>query len=637
MCGIYGIIGPTAGQHLEKARSLLAHRGPDGSGCFLDEAAGVGLVHTRLSILDTTECAAQPMTDSARNATIVFNGEIYNYKELRDQLKDSYQFRSTGDTEVLLAAYLRWGAGMLPKLNGIFAFALYDHRDRSVLLARDGLGVKPLYLTQARGHFAFASELKALLSLPGLDRTVDLQGISHYLTYLYSPGEATAFKSVKKMLPGHAMLLRDGVPSRVWRFYELPYEFPVQPFTEAGAVDELRDRLDTAVRRQMVSDVPLGAFLSGGLDSSSICSFARHHAAGGKLDCFTIDFTGPGLASEGLTDDLPYARKVAHHLGVKLHTVTVAPDTAVNLEKLVWQLDEPQADPAALNTFFICQMARSQGITVLLSGAGGDDIFTGYRRHRALVSERYWDWMPLPARQALAGLSNLAPRRRPWGRRLSKAFRQAASPSRERLLGYFQWMEPEVLASLWSSDIRAMRRQPDSNKVFRDALESLTPGVPQLNQMLYLEAKYFLCDHNLNYTDKMSMAAGVEVRVPFLDPDLVSFATRLPLDFKQRGAEGKWIFKRAMERDLPRDVIYRPKTGFGVPLRLWLGSCFNQIMGDYLSPETLRRRGLFDPAAVIRLIEDDRAGRVDAAYSILALACIEIWCRQFADSPSSQG
>ena len=634
MCGIFGAIGPNAETLALKAQALLAHRGPDGSGSFFAPEARLGLAQTRLAIQDLGATATQPMTDSAERATIVFNGEIYNFRELRNQLSDGYNFRSSGDTEVLLAAYLRWGDAMLGKLNGIFALAIYDHREQTVLLARDGLGVKPLYCLQTQSHFAFASEIKALLSVPDFDRSLDLQGVSQYLTYLYSPGQHTAFKSVRKFPPGHAVKIADGRKIREWSFYELPYGQDLTPFTVQGASAELRERLDTAIERQMVSDAPLGAFLSGGLDSSAICALAQRRLGSRRLDCFTIDVCSTAGAKEGFVDDLPYARLAAKALGVNLHVVEVERDKLVDLEKLVWHLDEPQADPAALNSFYICQLARQQGIKVMLSGAGGDDIFTGYRRHQALAFERYWQWLPAFARRSLAGLSGYAPQATSWGRRTHKAFRQAALSPQERMVGYFQWLEQDRLQGLWSREVKAAGVLPDPGAPLTEALRALPEGMPALNQMLSLE-RFFLTDHNLNYTDKMSMAAGVEVRVPFLDRDLIDFATRLPLDFKQRGRVGKWIFRQSMEGILPMEVIYRPKTGFGIPLRGWMTAKDNRIEADYLSRDSLARRGLFDPDAVQQLIGENRSGRIDASYPILALACIEIWCRQFVDAPAA--
>jgi len=612
MCGIFGAIGPNSEALARKAQALLAHRGPDGSGSFFAPEARLALAQTRLAIQDLGAAATQPMTDPAGRATVVFNGEIYNFRELRDQLSAGYEFRSSGDTEVLLAAYLRWGDAMLGKLNGIFALAIYDHRERTVLLARDGLGVKPLYCLQTQSHFAFASEIKALLSVPDFDRSLDLQGVSQYLTYLYSPGQHTAFKSVLKFPPGHAVKIADGRKIREWCFYELPSAQEPMPFTVAGASAELIHRLDAAIGRQMVSDAPLGAFLSGGLDSSAICALAQRRLGSRRLDCFTIDLRSTAGAKEGFVDDLPYARLAAKALGVNLHVVTADREQLVDLEKLVWHLDEPQADPAALCNFHICQLVQQQGIKVMLSGAGADDILTGYRRHQALEIERYWQWLPAFARSSLVGLAGYAPQATSWGRRLHKAFRQAALAPQERMVGYFQWLEQDRLQGLWSQEVKAAGILPDPSAPLTEALRALPEGMPGLNQMLSLE-RFFLTDHNLNYTDKMSMAAGVE----------------------QRGRISKWIFRQSMQGILPEEVIHRPKTGFGIPLRGWMTAKDNRIEADYLSRASLTKRGLFDPDAVQRLIVDNRTGRTDASYPILALACVEIWCRQFHDAPAA--
>jgi asparagine synthase (glutamine-hydrolysing) len=313
----------------------------------------------------------------------------------------------------------------------------------------------------------------------------------------------------------------------------------------------------------------------------------------------------------------------------------VNPSAGLDLERMIYHLDEPEADLAALNTYYISQLARENGIKVLLSGAGGDDVFTGYRRHYAMTLERYWGWLPTIARQFLRSLGHLLSKDSPAGRRFAKAFQHAHLSGDQRLVGYYQWISPEVKRSLFASRLGHYMHLAESARVMTDALHQLPAEVAPLNRMLYLDTKYFLADHNLNYTDKMAMAAGVEVRVPLLDCDLVEFGARLPLDFKQNGATGKWIFRQAMEPYLPREVIYRPKTGFGVPLRVWLRGEMGDMVADYLTPEAINRRGIFDAAGVQRLMQDDRAGRVDAAYSILALACVEIWMRKFVDQSAA--
>jgi asparagine synthase (glutamine-hydrolysing) len=386
--------------------------------------------------------------------------------------------------------------------------------------------------------------------------------------------------------------------------------------------------LRQAVHRQMVADVPVGAFLSGGLDSSSVVAFARE--LNPNICCFTIESLGG--AEEGTTDDLPYARRVAEHLRVPLEVVRVdAARMARDLEGMVAQLDEPLADPAPLNVLCISRLAREHGIKVLLSGAGGDDLFTGYRRHLALMAERYWDWLPSPVRRGLAGLAGSLDQRWAWGRRLRKAFAGAGLQGDARLVNYFVWSWRDDLLPLYTPEFCAAVGEAEAGAPMLDFLEGLPSGLAPLERMLALEQRFFLADHNLAYTDKMSMAAGVEVRVPFLDLDLVEFAQRIPIRFKQRGSEGKWVLKKAMEPYLPREVIYRPKSGFGAPLRRWMRFELREWLGDVLGDTSLRRRGLFDPAAVQRLIAANDAGAMDASYTLLSLVCVELWCRRFID------
>ncbi len=630
MCGIAGFSGRFDPALLGEMGTAIAHRGPDDYGTHHGAEHGVGLVHRRLSILDLSACGHQPMWDAERRACIVFNGEIFNFRELRAELeRDGARFRSTSDTEVLLELYLRRGTGMLTVLNGMFAFAIYDTRSGRTFVARDGLGVKPLYHAQVDKGFLFASELKALLREPTLGRELDADAVGAHLRYLWSPGPRTALRSVRKLKPGHALLVFEGRVEREWEFYDLPFLAPPTEMSEAEAIARTRDAVDEAVRRQMVSDVPVGAFLSGGLDSSAVVAAARAHADG-PLQCFTIGFTEGTTGAEGYADDLPYARRVAKHLGVPLTEVNVGPEMALDLERMIFHLDEPQADLAPLNAMYIAKAAREAGVTVLLSGAGGDDVFSGYRRHFALGAERAWGWLPSPARRALRGATAALPQRRPILRRATKAFSHAHRSADERIAGAFWWLDPERASALLAPDFRAAGDGMASDELL-STLRGMPRATPPLNRMLYLDTRYFLVDHNLNYTDKTSMAHGVEVRVPLLDPDLVRHAGALPTRFKQRGRWGKWALRKAMEGVLPQDVIYRPKAGFGVPLRQWLHGPLAPLLADVLSPGVLRARGIFDPKAVADLVRDDREGRTDGAYPILAVACMEIWCRQFVD------
>jgi asparagine synthase (glutamine-hydrolysing) len=629
MCGIVGLSADNL-DRLAEANDLLTHRGPDDSGIFTDPAAGIGLGHRRLSIIDISPLGHQPMHSPDGVAVLVFNGEIYNFRELRADLESKgVCFRGHSDTEVLLNLYLAEGEAMLSRLNGIFAFALWDRRKQALLIARDALGVKPLYYAALNGRFAFASEIKALLHLVPEARELDVAALHRYLSFLWCPGESTPLKSVRKFGPGEAMWVRAGHIEQHWTWYQLPVFRGISAdLDKKSALVGTTSHLRQAVQRQMVADVPVGAFLSGGLDSSAIVAFARE--LNPDIHCFTIESVGG--QEDGTIDDLPYARKVAQHLGVPLEVVSIdAKRMAGDLERMVAQLDEPLADPAPLNVLYISQLARKQGIKVLLSGAGGDDLFTGYRRHRAVQAERYWRWLPQGVRSGLAQMTAGLDQQRALTRRLTKLFRGAALEGNERLVEYFRWAREADLLTLYTPETRRALGAELAGTPMLDFLQPLPAGTMALDRVLALEQRFFLTDHNLNYTDKMSMAAGVEVRLPFLDLDLVDFAARIPLGLKQHGSEGKWILKKVMEPYLPHEVIYRPKSGFGVPLRRWMRYDLRELLGDVLSAESLQRRGIFEPGAVQRLIAGNDSGNVDASYTLLSLLCIEIWCRTYLD------
>jgi asparagine synthase (glutamine-hydrolysing) len=629
MCGIAGFSGKFDPSLLERMSAVIRHRGPDDADALYLPDDGIGLAHRRLSIIDLSSAGRQPMWDATRSVCIVYNGEVYNYRELRRELeRERFEFRNNTDTEVILNLYRRDGAGALSKLNGIFAFALWDPRSRSLLLARDGLGVKPLYYAQTADGLVFASELKAVLQSPSVSRALDIDAVRQYTRFLWCPAPQTILQNVRKLLPGHAALVVGGKMTKSWQYYDLPFDQEPHTFSDDEAISTTRAVIGRAVERQMVADVPVGAFLSGGLDSSAVVAFARRHEQAEPLRCFTIAFSEGKTATEGVADDLPYARAAAGHLGVQLDEVTVGPATMDDLAEMVYQLDEPQADLAPLNVGVISKAARQAGIKVLLSGAGGDDIFSGYRRHQSLQLEPAWSWLPLPARAALRGLSRRVPTRHPALRRAVKVFSQAHRSSDDRIASYFYWLDPEHGDSLFEGD--ALRdARPSSGDALLDCVQSLPPDMPRLNKMLYLDTKFFLADHNLNYTDKMSMAHGVEVRVPLLDYEVVRHAGRLRVEDKQRGPTTKWVFRKAMEGILPRDVIYRPKAGFGVPLREWMSKGLMPLVDEVLSEKSLAARGIFSPRAVQGLIELDRRGAIDAAYPILSMACIELWCRKF--------
>lgn len=631
MCGIVGFSGALSEKSLLEMNDKISHRGPDDFGHWFSEKRMAGLGHRRLSIIDPGPGGKQPMFDANERAVISYNGEIYNFKELREGLSRSgFFFKTNTDTEVIINLYLRDGHKMLKQLNGIFSFAIYDFEKNEMLIARDGMGVKPFYYTKLNEGFVFASELKSLLELSGIKKELDPRAIANYLTYLWAPKDLTPIKSVRKLTPGTAILLKEGRVEKEWSFYEAPFSEKINNISVEEAVDQLDHHLEQAVRRQMVSDVPVGAFLSGGLDSSAIVHYARKYSKT-KFETFTIGQKGSTGDKDGMIDDLPYAQKVAKHLDVNLNTIWVGPEIVDSIEKMIIHLDEPQADPAALNTMLISQLAKESGVKVLLSGSGGDDILTGYRRHYALNQEKYWSDLPKGMRSLISKTSQLLPQGNTLTRRVSKALRYADLDQRDRLASYFYWLSPEDSCNLLDSKFRGELSQEDVTRSLSDSLDKISENTSPINKMLFLECKHFLTDHNLNYTDKMSMAHGVEVRVPFLDKDLVDFACALPPEFKQNGREGKWIFKKMMERYLPHEVIYRPKTGFGVPLRSWVTNELRPVIEDVLSEASVKKRGVFNYKEIRDLIDKNNNGEVDATYSIFSLLCIEIWCRSFLD------
>lgn len=655
MCGITGFQGAFGADLLEAMTESVAHRGPDGKGAVMLSVSGqppTGLGHRRLAIIDLSDAGCQPMVATPDEGggmrsglTLVFNGEIYNYRELRRELSlAGHRFVTATDTEVLLHLYERDGLNMTESLNGIFAFAIHDARPDgrpdgvprgALYLARDHLGVKPLYYTESDAGFLFASEMKALLRYQGLSREVDPIALHQMLAYLWTPAPRTMLAAVRKLEPGAALIVHNGRIRRHWAHYTLPYDGTVDRRSSAEIATSVAESVETAVRRQLVADVPVGAFLSGGLDSSAIVAMMRRIMPDQPITCFTASFAG-NVDTEGNPSDLPYARRVAQHLDIDLKEVLIQPDAINRLEEMVALMDEPQADPAPINALLIAEQARAMGIPVLLSGAGGDDLFTGYRRHWALQFERRWSWLPRSVRagmQATAraagsgfGQSNVVLRR------FAKMFAHAADDPDRRLVSYFLWSTEQLRRSLYTPEFAERVSTVDTAAPLLNSLRKIPDEQDRLQQMLFLETTHFLADHNLNYTDRAGMAVGVEVRVPLLDTDLVRFAASVPTALKQRGSVGKSIFKQSMEPYLPRDVIYRRKSGFGAPLRRWLRVELREMVDDTLDPAALSRRGFFDAQQVQRLVEMDRRGAVDGSYTIFALMCFELWCRAVVDS-----
>jgi len=633
MCGIAGYAGVHRPELLGPMCEALVHRGPDDQGVWFDANAQIGLGHRRLSIIDLSPAGHQPMSNRDGTLWISYNGELYNFPEHRERLaRAGYPFRSQSDTEVLLALYEEMGLDFLAELNGMFAFALWDARLRRLVLARDHAGVKPLYYWRDGGRIYFASEIKALLRIPDLPRRLHLDSLGSYLTFLWVPGEDTMLEGVKKLEPGHVLLWQDGkVETRPW--FSLSYE-PDEAVSSDEWVEAVHDSFARATRRQMVSDVPLGAFLSGGLDSSSIVACMREAFPSRRITTYTVRCAPGAMAQEQGVDDYPYACRVAESLGVELRSIELEPDAVRLLPKMVYHLDEPDADPAVFPSYLISKLAREDGTTVLLSGTGGDEVFFGYRSHLAYREYERLRWMaqfPLaPAISTAAYFSRMAlGAGNPIARRLSKFRRGLTEDGVERHVAVADWSSADVRRAMLAETVR--EKVPDAYPACMERYRDAFVGRGDLNLHSHLLIQSFLAAHNFLYTDKSSMAVSLEARVPFMDVELMRLAARIPERYKLRGYTTKWVFKKAMERHLPKRLIHRRKTGFGAPLRRWMRTDLGEVVGELLGPARLRARGLFDPAFVQRLLQENASGRADHAYLIYALLTLEIWMQTFLD------
>jgi asparagine synthase (glutamine-hydrolysing) len=614
---------------------VLAHRGPDGDGVQLfppdDGGVPAALGHRRLSILDTSARGAQPMAYARDRYWITYNGELYNFRELRAELEaEGLKFASDCDTEVLLAMYARHGERMLDRLNGIFAFAIWDTESQELFLARDRLGVKPLYYAHEDGVLYFASELKALLkALP--PPSIRHSALAEYLTFLWVPDPGTLFEGMYQLPAGHCARYAKGELG-VREYWDASFDVNNGVSDDTWA-ERVRETAQTAIRRQMVSDVPLGSFLSGGLDSGAVVATMK--AATKKVTSYTVGFSEEDLAHEIVPDDLGYARRLSRELDLDNHERVLKPEIVELLPKLVWHLDEPIADPAAITTYLICS-AGSERLTVILSGMGADEIFAGYPRHLAAQLTRPADLLPRGVRRAvrtsLDGRLTMGKPGRLRGprRNAMKLLRGLDQSFMDRYLTYSSYYRPDELGGLLSSELRAELH--DHDPFHRHHEYAARRGDDQwLNQLLYLDIKTFLPCLNLAYTDRMSMAASTEVRVPLLDDELVQLAGHVPPTLKLHRTTRKYVLKKAMEGVLPKEVIWRPKAGFGAPLRAWIDKDLRPLVDDCLSPAAVRERGLFEPAAVQQLVRDNEAGTADNALRIWALLVLELWQRTFVD------
>lgn len=625
MCGIGGFVGSFGPEVLEGMERRLAHRGPDGVGIWHDAAAGVGFIHRRLSIIDLSDAASQPMAAVDGRYMLVFNGEIYNYKELSGELKaKGYTFNENSDSAVLAPLYDLHGVEMLAKLRGIFAFAIWDNARGELFAARDHMGIKPLYYAETPEGLAFASELKALLGVPGLKQSVDPEALAEYLTFLWTPSARTMLKGVKKLRPGHWLKISKNKEPELTRWYAPPQAPLVDAkpvYDKSKTAQQLLGVLDEVVAEQCVSDVPIGAFLSGGVDSSAVvASMCATGNAPRKAYCLTFG-SKAGMASEGFGDDVVYARQAAQMLGVELVEVEAdAEGILARLPKLATMLDEPQADPAPLFVEDICKVARADGLKVLMSGTGGDDIFTGYRRHVTARLRQKLGGLRGPAAAmtglAAVGLSGAKKRRAqrlkgllagPDERFLKMAFMTNSQPDAYKLLRR-EWREH--LAKGWQTDL--------------DKAIEESAGQDLVNRTLYAELFGFLPDHNLNYTDKASMAAGVEVRVPLTDGRLMAWMADVDPRVKMRGLDAKAMFKDSQKGRIPAEILTRSKTGFGAPVRGWLTGPGRELVEATLFDANGMAALWFDIPAVKSFWARTCKGQVDGAYTILAL-CMACW------------
>jgi asparagine synthase (glutamine-hydrolysing) len=568
------------------------------------------------------------MTSCGGRYKVVFNGEIFNFKDVGRELREGGdQFNPHSDTAVLGPLYDRYGVDGLARLNGIFAFAIWDAKERELVIVRDTLGVKPVYFAQTASGFFFASELKALLAVPDLDRQIDELALADYLVHLWSSGERTPLRGVRKLLPGHYLRLKAGRSARhCW--YRPPLAGQAPQLSIEDAKRRVRVEFERAVADQCLSDVPIGAFLSGGVDSSAIVA-AMVDSGHTPQRTYCIGFDGPSMIDEGFGDDLLHARTVAKQLNVPLTELRVSQPEPEALEHLPILLDEPEADPAALYVANIARTASADGIKVLLGGTGGDDVFSGYRRHRAAVLRSRFGAV---AGLMPPGLPSWLTQDRALRRRWERLAYMLSGSNDEFLMRAFEFNPRDEAIACLDAGIAAVAKAAQSGRL--EAGLEATRGQALLDRMLYLELLGFLPDHNLNYTDKAAMAHGVEVRVPFLDTGLLELAAHIPWRLKTRGLKEKWILKEAFSDRLPANILNRKKTGFGAPVRSWFThGRLRSWAEDIIASQAFRERGLYNTARVRRLLDDVTNSRGDGAYLLFAILIVEAWMRGFAIPP----
>ena len=644
MCGIAGLINANPEASVQTMLKTLEHRGRDDEGVWtssednLDQRVSLG--HRRLAIIDTSSAGHQPMISHDGRFVITFNGEIYNYRELREQLKThGHQFHTDTDTEVLLASFSQWGPDCLLRLNGMFAFAIWDEAEHALTLARDHVGIKPLYYSilpaqnGERASLVFASEAKAILATGLVIPKLNIEGLHQYLTFLWTPEPHTLFQGIQKLPAANLLTFKNG-EAQLHEWWDLSYENIEQGHDENWWQERVRETLDRVVDLEMVSDVPLGAFLSGGIDSSGIVAMMNRHSNGRRVSTYTAGIDSEDLRYDIIPDDLVWARRVNEDLKTDSHEIQLKPDVAELLPKLVYHMDEPPID-MAIPSYLISSAAR-ETLTVMLSGMGGDEVFAGYPRQMAMKIAASLDPIPsLLRRPLMKTIASTLPGGRPGRltaplRNAKKFARSAALEFEDRYLGFGTYFTDTAKQKLYVGEVENATSQFDPYVEHRKYFARAQNAAP-LNRLLYVDLKTFLPCLNLMTTDKTSMAANLEVRVPFLNRELLELSARLPPDLKLHGLKRKYILKRALESVLPRDVIWRRKAGFGAPIRSWLRGSLRPLVDDLLSDETVKRRGLFRTEEVKRIVNANLSGREDFSLQVFQLLTFELWQKQFLD------
>ena len=625
MCGIAGFYHSKNQYALPQMLAAIAHRGPDAKGMYFSENEGVALGHRRLSIIDLSDAANQPF--KKHGLVLVFNGEIYNYQELTKELiKLGVYFQTYSDTEVLLEAWYHWGVQCLNKLRGMFAFTLYDEKTKKMYFARDPFGIKPFFYYHEQDRFAFASELKALLPVMN-SKQINPLGVSASLLYVWLPDSVCMLDKVHKLPAGHWGEF-DGHSLRIHPYYSLEEVFDLNN-THVIDEKELESILLDSVEHHLLADVPVATFLSGGLDSSLITAMAV--SMGKKIQSYTIGFRDVDKQFEAMPDDASYARRLAKKLGITLNEIEISPNIADLLPQIVHSLDEPIGDAAAINTYLICKGAREQGIKVLLSGMGADEIFAGYRRHYACkLATDLQRYTPeflrdlgrkcahfLPVANEKGGFKSLR-----WLKRFSQFMNLPEEAAYRQSYTYYL---PEDLKNLLDPGYGE-----SVDKLIQSHAEIYWKGpVDQINRMCAADIQLFMLGLNLTYTDRASMAASTEVRVPFVDKEVIRASFSLPGHMKLRGRTGKYMLKKIAERWLPHEIIYRPKAGFSAPLRSWVRRDLrDKVDEDLLGSKGLVSRGFFNRKQVEKMIHLDRIGRMDYSQQIWQMLTLEEWFKQ---------